>query len=45
VLSGINDHHEAEVLFKALGRSLDSATRIDERIMGRIPSNKEVIEG
>ena len=45
VLSGINDHHKAEALFKALGRALDSATRIDERILGKIPSTKEVIEG
>jgi imidazoleglycerol-phosphate dehydratase len=44
VLAGINDHHKAEALFKALGRALDSATRIDERIIGRIPSTKEVIE-
>jgi imidazoleglycerol-phosphate dehydratase len=44
VLSGINDHHKAEALFKALGRALDSATLIDERIMGRVPSTKEVIE-
>ncbi|MCK4402223.1 MAG: hypothetical protein KAV98_00390 [Dehalococcoidia bacterium] len=45
VISGINDHHKAEALFKALGRALDSATRIDERILGRVPSTKEVIEG
>jgi imidazoleglycerol-phosphate dehydratase len=45
VLSGINDHHKAEALFKALARALDSATRIDERIVGRVPSTKEVIEG
>jgi len=45
VISGINDHHKAEALFKALARALDSATRIDERIAGRIPSTKEVIEG
>ena len=45
VLSGINDHHKAEALFKALGRALDSATRIDERILGRVPSTKETIEG
>ena len=44
VLSGINDHHKAEALFKALARALDSATRIDERITGRVPSTKEVIE-
>jgi imidazoleglycerol-phosphate dehydratase len=45
VLSVINDHHQAEALFKALARALDAATRIDERIAGRIPSTKEVIEG
>jgi len=45
VLSGINDHHKAEALFKALAHALDSATRIDERIAGRVPSTKEVIEG
>jgi len=45
VLPGPNDHHKAETLFKALGRALDSATCIDERIIGRIPSTKEVIEG
>jgi len=44
VLNGINDHHKAEALFKALARALDSATQIDERILGRVPSTKEVIE-
>ncbi len=44
VLSGINDHHKAEALFKALARALDSATSIDQRLIGRIPSTKEVIE-
>ena len=45
VLSGINDHHKAEALFKALGRALDATTQIDNRILGRIPSTKEIIEG
>jgi len=45
VLTGMNDHHKAEALFKALAQALDSATRIDERIIGRVPSTKEVIEG
>ena len=45
VLTGINDHHKAEALFKALGRALDSATCIDERVIGRLLSTKEVIEG
>ncbi len=44
VLSGPNDHHKAEALFKALGRALDSATRIDERIGSSVPSTKEIIE-
>jgi len=45
VLSGINDHHKAEAIFKALGRALDSATKIDARLTGRVPSTKGVIEG
>jgi len=45
VLSGINDHHKAEALFKALARAMDSATQVDERILGRVPSTKEIIEG
>ena len=42
---GTNDHHKAEALFKALGRALGMATRIDERITGELPSTKERIEG
>jgi len=42
---GVNDHHKAEALFKALGRVLDKATRIDERITGELPSTKELLEG
>ena len=45
VVSGNNDHHKAEALFKALGRALDKATRIDERISGELPSTKEFLEG
>ena len=44
VLSGINDHHKAEALFKALARALDAATRIDERIADAVPSTKDIIE-
>ncbi len=40
ILHGTNDHHKAEALFKALGRALDAATRIDERISGALPSTK-----
>jgi len=43
VIYGVNDHHKAEALFKALGRTLDSATRIDERIAGELPSTKELL--
>ncbi len=44
VVYGTNDHHKAEALFKALGRALDTATRIDERISGELPSTKELLE-
>ncbi len=39
VVYGRDDHHKAEALFKALGRALDAATRIDPRRIG-IPSTK-----
>jgi imidazoleglycerol-phosphate dehydratase len=41
---GINDHHKAEALFKALGRALDAATKVDERISGELPSTKDLLE-
>ena len=44
LLAGINEHHKAESIFKALGRALDAATRIDERIAGEVPSTKGIIE-
>jgi len=44
VLYGTNDHHKAEALFKALGRALDTATSIDERISGELPSTKGLLE-
>ncbi|MGQ9598393.1 MAG: histidinol-phosphate transaminase [Anaerolineae bacterium] len=42
LLSGRNDHHKAEALFKALGRALDEATRLNPRRRG-IPSTKGVL--
>lgn len=39
-LEGANDHHITEAAMKALGRALDAATRIDERIAGAVPSTK-----
>ncbi len=41
---GTNDHHKAEALFKALGRALDMATRMDERISDTLPSTKDLLE-
>lgn len=43
VLYGRDDHHKAEALFKALGRALDVATRLDPRRSGSIPSTKGVL--
>ncbi len=42
VLYGRNDHHKAEALFKALGRALDAATRLDARRVG-VPSTKGIL--
>jgi imidazoleglycerol-phosphate dehydratase len=44
VVYGNNDHHKAEALFKALGRALDAATRVDPRLGGELPSTKGLIE-
>jgi imidazoleglycerol-phosphate dehydratase len=44
VAYGSNDHHKAEAVFKALGRALCAATRIDPRIIGELPSTKEFLE-
>ncbi len=40
LLYGRDDHHQAEALFKALGRALDAAVQIDPRRQGSIPSTK-----
>jgi imidazoleglycerol-phosphate dehydratase len=37
---GENDHHRAEALCKALGRALCSATRVEPRRGGEVPSTK-----
>lgn len=44
VVYGSNDHHKAEAIFKALGRALDTATRIDPRISGELPTTKGLLE-
>jgi len=43
VLYGADDHHQAEALFKALGRALDMATCLDPRRSGVVPSTKGVL--
>ena len=42
-LYGKNDHHVIETLFKAFGRAVDMATRLDERIQGPL-STKESLD-
>jgi len=43
VLYGRDDHHRCESLFKALGRALSEATRLDPRREGLIPSTKGIL--
>ncbi len=43
-LDGVNRHHIAEAAFKAAGRALDAATRIDPRVQG-VPSTKGTLDG
>ena len=42
MLDGGNTHHMIEAIFKGFGRTLDTATRIDERIQG-VMSTKGVL--
>jgi imidazoleglycerol-phosphate dehydratase len=42
---GQNLHHMAEAAFKALGRSLDQAVRLDPRMAGIVPSTKGSLAG
>lgn len=43
LLAGANDHHRVEAVFKALGRALHIATRIDPQRAGKVPSTKGVL--
>ncbi len=43
VLSGNNDHHKIEAIFKAFGRALDAASSLDDRLLGIVPSTKGVL--
>ncbi len=40
ILYGRDDHHQAEALFKALGRALEQAVRLEKRRAGALPSTK-----
>ena len=44
VLSGVNDHHKAESLFKALGRALGAASRPEPRLQGKAASTKGTLK-
>lgn len=44
IMRGKNDHHKAEALFKALGVALCSATRLEARLKGKVPSQKGVLK-
>jgi imidazoleglycerol-phosphate dehydratase len=44
LLSGRDDHHRAEALFKALARALHQATRLDPTLAGDVPSTKGTID-
>lgn len=37
---GRNAHHIIEAIFKAVTRACDAATRIDDRLVGQVPSTK-----
>ena len=43
LITGGDDHHRAEAIFKAFARALDAATRLDPRRSGAVPSSKGVL--
>ena len=45
ILSGVDSHHKAEALFKALAKALRYAVEIDPGAAGQIPSTKGTIQG
>ena len=45
IVSGVNNHHKAEALFKSLARSLRGALEGDPRRGGAVPSTKGTISG
>ena len=45
VVAGVDPHHKAEALFKALGRALRAAVEPDPRAAGEVPSTKGTVSG
>lgn len=43
LISGDDPHHAAESIFKAFGKALDDATRLENRRQGAVPSTKGVL--
>lgn len=43
LVSGVNNHHKAEAIFKSLARSLRAALELDPRRTGQVPSTKGTI--
>lgn len=42
---GRSDHHKIEAIFKAFGKAMQTATKINNGVGGKIPSTKGIIEG
>ncbi len=42
-LRGSNSHHIAETIFKAFGKALKMAVSVDNRLIDKIPSTKEIL--
>jgi imidazoleglycerol-phosphate dehydratase len=40
LFAGVDDHHRAEAIFKALARAIDMAAQRDSRLAGQVPSTK-----
>ncbi len=43
LISGEDPHHIAESIFKAFGRALDKAVRVESRLQGSVPSTKGML--
>lgn len=44
LLSGKNDHHKLEAIFKAFAKAIKKACEIDPRMGNKVPSTKEVLD-